>query len=298
MHNIHAFRAFVRLVDTGSFTAVAQELGVKQSTVSKWVSGLEESFSSQLIHRTTRSQQVTDSGRVFYARARAVLDAYDATVAAMRDQDTEVRGRIRLSLPVVFGRLFIVPLVTSFLRKHSEVEVAMHFGDHYSGLVDEGIDLAVRVGAPVDSSLLSHYLGTSSRRVAASPGYLKRCGTPRTPASLAKHECLGHSQPGAPNIWSFSKGKKSERIAVRARVSADNSEVTLALARSGLGICMLASWLVDGDIRAGRLIPLLESYGRSKAPIRALTPPGRHVPGHVRLLIEHLRVGLEKPLAS
>lgn len=114
---------------------------------------------------------------------------------------------------------------------------------------------------------------------------------------MTDHECLDHVHPGAPKTWVFTRRNKSERVAVRGRVSADNSEATLALSRSGLGICMLASWLVDADIRTGRLVPLLEDYELPRAPISALTPPGRHVPSHVRLLIEHLRDGIAKALS-
>ncbi len=298
MDTMLAFRSFVRLVDLGSFTAVADELGVKQSTVSKWLANLEERFGCRLIHRTTRAQAPTEAGARFYERAIAVLSAFDETVSAMQHEDQQVRGRLRLSLPVVFGRLFVVPIVTAFARKHPEVSISMHFSDHYSGLVGEGIDLAVRVGVPVDSTLLSHTLAETSRLVVASPGYLRRCGTPSTPEALVAHECLQHSVPGTPKVWTFRKGKKSKSVQVRGRVSADNSEVTRALARSGLGICMLATWLVAGDVRSGRLVSLLDSWTTPTAPIRALTPPGRQVPPHVRSFIECLQAELPKALVD
>ncbi len=296
MDSIRPFRAFVTLVDTGSFTATARELGVQQSTVSKWLSTLEEDFDCRLLDRTTRAQEPTEAGLRLYERARLVLDAYDETLVAMQSSAGRVRGRIRVSLPVVFGRLYVVPLVATFAKKHADVSLELHFSDHYSGLVGDGVDLAVRVGVPVDSSLTSHHLANSGRRLVASPGYLRTFGEPKSPAELAEHECLPHSAPGSPAVWTFRRRKKTERIYVQGRVRTDNSDAARSLARSGLGIGMLASWLVDGDIRAGRLVPILEEFSLPEAPIRALTPPGRMVPRHVRSFIDHLRGGLHKAL--
>jgi DNA-binding transcriptional LysR family regulator len=197
---------------------------------------------------------------------------------------------------VVLGRLFLVPLTTKFLRKHPHVSLELVFGDRYVSLVEEGFDLSVRVGVPVDSTLRAHPLADGRRRVVASPGYLSAHGTPGKPRELEDHECLVHTQLGSRASWTFEKAGKTQRVAVRGRASANNSEATLAMARSGLGICMLASWLVDPDVRSGRLVPILEDYSLPPAPIRALTPPGRHLAPHVRALIDHLREGLAEKL--
>ena len=291
-------RAFVRLVEVGRFSAVAEELRIKQSTVSKWMASLEEELGVQLIERTTRALHVTDAGQTLYRRAMTVLDAYDDAVAAVQENDPEPRGRIRLSLPVVFGQRFVVPQVAKFLRRHKEVELEMVFSDRYVSLVEEGLDMAVRVGIQMDSTLRVHKLGESRRRLVASPGYLQAHGTPNTPQELQQHQCLSHSALSSGTIWSFSAKGKTHRHSVRGRVAANLSEATLSLARSGLGICLLASWLVDGDIRAGRLVPLLSDYEPPKALICALTPPGRHVPARVRSLIAHLRRGLAGALGA
>lgn len=296
MDRITALRAFVRLVEVGTFTAVAEELRVKQSTVSKWLAALEDEHDVRLIDRTTRAQRVTESGHTLYDHARAVLAAYDEAVAAMRTPDLEPRGRIRISLPVVFGRLYVVPHVASFVRRHAAIEIDMVFTDRYTRLVEEGFDVAIRVGVPVDSTLRTHSLGDSPRRLVASPGYVSAHGAPESPRDLGEHECLVHSQPERRTVWSFTSDGKTERCSVRGRVSANNSEATRLLARKGLGICLLASWLVDGDIRSGRLVRLLEDYEPPVAPIRALTPPGRHTANRVKRLIEHLRAGLASSL--
>jgi DNA-binding transcriptional LysR family regulator len=298
MDRIEVLRAYVRLVERGSFTAVAEELGIGQSTVSKWLAGLEEELGVQLLDRTTRSQRVTDAGQRFYEHAVELVNDFDVAVADVREQATTLRGRIRLSLPVVFGQRYVVPLLARFLRSHKEVELEMVYNDRYVSLIDEGYDLAIRVGVPIDSSLRSHRLGESRRRVVASPGYVKLHGAPRSPRELADHECLVHTRLSGRTTWSFRHRGKSHRVTVHGRVSVNNSEATLALARSGLGICMLASWLVDTEIRAGRLVPLLDGYQPPDAPIRALTAPTRRIPPRVRALLDHLRTGLERSLLS
>ena len=296
MPSFDQLRCFVRLVECGSFTAVAREERVKQSTVSKWLASLEDELGVTLLDRTTRAQRVTETGHRFYSRAKEVLAAYEDAIADVRTGEAEVRGRIRINIPVVFGRLFIAPLVARFMRSHRKVEVDMAFSDRYVNLVEEGFDLAVRVGTPVDSSLRSFSLGTSERHLVASPGYLKAHGTPRKPGALAEHECLVHVATGGPTTWQFDRSGTTHRVLVRGRASANNSEAVLSLVRSGLGIGLLASWLVEGDLRAGRLERILASYRAPDAPVQALAAPTRRVAPRVRALIEHLQQGLRSTL--
>lgn len=298
MDRIAVLRAYTRLIELGSFTAVARELRVKQSTVSKWLVALEDQLGVQLLDRTTRSRRVTELGARFYQRALVVLDAYDSALSDIQHDDPTPRGRVRMNLPVVFGQRYIVPLMTKFLRRHKELELEMVFSDRYVRLVEEGFDLAIRIGVQVDSALRSHALAGSERRLVASPGYLRAHGTPETPRELERHQCLRHSNLETGAVWTFARDGKTHRATVRGRASANNSEATLTMARSGLGICRLASWLVDGDLRAGRLVHLLPDYQPPRAPIRALTPPGRHLAPRVRATIDHIRQGLRKALAD
>ena len=290
MDSITTLRAFTRLVERGSFTAVAEELQVKQSTVSKWLRALEAELGVQLLARTTRAVRVTEAGQQLYPRALAAVEAFEQ---AMHGPDAEapMRGRVRMSLPEVFGRRHVVPLVASFAQKHPALELELSFSDPFVRLVEQGFDLAIRVGRSPDSSLRRHPLARTPRRLVASAGYVRRHGAPTRPGDLADHECLLHSGAFG-DTWSFSRRGKTHRARVRGRLSASNSEATLALARRGLGICLLASWLVDPDLRAGRLVPLLEDYAPPLARISALTPPGRHLAAPVHALIEHLRQGL------
>ncbi|MEM9694891.1 MAG: LysR family transcriptional regulator [Myxococcota bacterium] len=297
MDHFAVLRAFVRLVELETFTAVAKELHVKQSTISKWMATLEEDLGVRLIDRTTRVLRVTPSGHAFYRRAASLVGEYDDAVAEVRDEATSLRGRIRISIPVVFGSRFIVPLMADFLHEHPDLELEVHMGDHYVNLVEHALDVAVRIGIPVDSSLQSHHLGDSRRRLVAAPTYLAERGTPSSPVSLEAHQCITHTELDDRTLWSFSRADETVRINVRGRLAVNHSASTLELTEAGLGIALLADWLVDPVIEAGRLLPLLEDYEPPPAPIRALTPPGRFVPARVRALIDHLRAGLPLRLA-
>ena len=288
MDRLDAMQAFVRLVELGSFTKVGAELGVKQSTVSKWVAALEAQFEVQLIQRTTRRHRVTDAGTLFYQRAKQILASYDDTEALLRSAQVELDGRLRVNLPVVFGRLYVVPHLPEFARRHPRLELELGFDDRYLDLLDHNIDVAVRVGTPRDSSLRARRLATSRRQLVAAPSYLAERGTPTKPAELAEHACLRYRGTRGPLPWTLHSEGRERVLEVRGPLVANNSEALLALARAGLGIAMLASWLVAEDLKAGRLVTLLDSCTLAPAPIQALTPPTRHVHPRVRAFIEFL----------
>lgn len=296
MDRLTILRAFVRLVELETFSATAAELRVKQSTVSKWIAALESELDARLFDRTTRSLRITEMGRRFYGRARDIVGDYDSAVEEVREDANELRGLIRMSVPVVFGQRFVAPLVTDFVAQHEQLELEMLFSDQYVSLVEEGYDVAIRVGTPVDSSLRSHALGTGSRRVVASPLYIARHGTPATPRDLKRHQCLVHTERSRRATWSFKKDQKTQHVRVGGRVAVNHSESTLHMAKVGLGIALLARWLVDTDLNEGVLVQLLGDYEPPAAPIRALTPPGRFVAPRVRALIDTLRVRLSPAL--
>lgn len=296
MDQLTVLRAYVRVVERETFSAAADDLHVKQSTVSKWMASLEDQLGVRLIDRTTRSLRVTDVGQRFYHRAVRVLADYDWAIGEAREGATVLSGRIRVSVPVVFGHRFIAPLVTEFLLQHESLEIELLFGDRYVSLVEEGYDVAIRVGIPVDSSLRSHALGAGRRYLVAAPSYIERHGAPRTPRELERHQCLVHTEQSTRAAWAFKRGKRTHNVGVRGRVAANHSEATLHMTKAGLGIALLASWLVHDELRSGDLVSLLDDYESPHAPIRALTPPGRFVAPRVRTLIDHLRQRLPSAL--
>lgn len=299
MDRVNALRLFSRLAESGSFSAAARDLRIKQSTASKWVAELEDELGARLVERTTRAVRITEDGQRLLARARDVLAAFDELRADFEERAVAPRGRVRVSIPVVFGRLFVVPAVGEFLRRYPEVGVDLVMNDRYVNLVEEGFDLAVRVGVPADTSARGRKLAESRRVLVAAPSYANTRGRPRTPEDLRRHECLVHGDANASVVWRFGKASgKATPVSVRGRFAANNSEAIASMARKGLGIALLADWLVNDDLRRGRLVPLLEGFTAPPAPVFALSPPGRFASTTVRALTEHLAQSIAARLGS
>ena len=289
MDRIDALRLFGRVAERQSFSAAAADLKIKQSTASKWMAGLELELGVRLVERTTRSVRLTDAGRTFLDRSEALVAAFDDAKRELSERHAELAGPVRLSLPVVFGRLFVMPEITEFLRRHPKVRAETVLGDRYVNLVEEGFDVAVRVGIPSDTSSRGLKVASSRRLLVASPGYIAAHGRPHAPRELRRHECLVHGDPSAPSAWKLSRGGRAARpVLARGRAAANNSEAVLAMARAGLGIALLADWLVARDIEKGTLVTLLEEYEAPLAPVYLLTPSGRHATPVVRAMVEHL----------
>lgn len=298
MDRLTALRAYVRVVELGTMTGAAAELRVKQSTVSKWVAALEAEVGVPLIERTTRTHRLTDAGRTFHQRARAILAAWEEATAELQADGAGLRGRVRLSVPVVFGRLHVVPALPDFLRAHPGIALELRFSDRYVNLIDEDLDVAIRVGLSVDSSFRERRLTETGRQLVASPAYVTAHGAPAAPAELEGRDCLLHSALGAGDVWTLTDDDGTpHRARVTGRFSADNSDALRWMAVEGLGIALLADWLVAEDLAAGRLVPLLTDYALPPAPIRAVMPPTTFVNPRVRALLDHLGEALRVRLA-
>jgi DNA-binding transcriptional LysR family regulator len=297
---LDAMRLFVRLVELRSFSAAARELRVKQSTASKWVAALEDELGTSLMDRTTRTKRVTEAGELLYRRAREILSAYDDTAAELHGGRPAPAGRIRASLPVVFGRLYVVPEAAAFMRRFPDIDLELVLADRYVNLVEEGFDVAIRVGVPVDSSLRARTLAVTPRRLVASRAYIEAHGRPRRPDDLRRHDCLLHSEGNAAVLWSFRRrdGEAPVRVPVRGRFVANNADAVLHMARSGLGVALLASWLVDPHLRARRLVSLLRDHQPPPAPIQALMPPARHVHPRVKAFVDFLAAAFAARFAA
>lgn len=299
MDRIDALRLFVRLAEQGSFSAAARDLKIKQSTASKWIAELERQLGSTLVERTTRALHLTDAGRHLQTRARDMLAAFDAMTEEVSASRQVPIGRVRVSAPVVFGRLFVAPLLVEFARKHPGIDLDIALTDRYVNLVDDGVDLAIRVGVPADTTARGTKLAESRRVLVASPAYVRARGRPTTPRSLTDHDCLVHGEVTAGAIWRFARdGERACPVSVRGRVTVNNSEIALEMARGGLGVALLADWLVERDLRRKRLVRLLENYEAPPAPVYLLTPPSPHTATAVRVLREALAATLPARLAK
>lgn len=289
MDRIDALRAFVRVVELGSFSAAATELRRKQSTLSKWVQALEDEMGTTLLERTTRSQRLTEAGQCLLDGARELLERYDETTSRVQMRSPDVRGRLRVSAPVVFGTRHLIPHIASFAAAHPDLEVDLVLDDRYVNLVDDNFDVAIRVGRPEDSSFRARTLLRSSRWLVASPAYLSTSGEPAGVEGVCDHPALLHSGLDSGAVWTFEREGETKRATVRGRLAANNSEALRQYAIAGLGVALLAPWLVASDCAQGTLVRLLADWTPAPAPVQAVMPPGRFTPPRVRRLLDHLR---------
>lgn len=287
MDRIAAARAFIRSVDTGSFTEVARETGTSQPTISKQVAALEDHLGVQLLVRTTRSLSLTEEGRRFYEEARAALDAFEAAESAARGERA-VRGTLRIGCPVSFGQAQIVPRIRRFLDANAGISVDLVMSDSFLDPVEQGVDVAVRLGELPDSSLKARRIGIARRVTVASAEYLAHRGRPVQPADLAAHDCVIYTRLSTGAEWPFVGPGGPAPVRVKGRLRADSSVAMRGAILDGIGIGMVPLWLVGEDIRAGRLVRLLEEFEPTPLPIHAISPPRRFTPPKVTTFVEHL----------
>lgn len=280
---------FRRTVEAGSFSAVAREGHLAQSTVSKHIAALEQHLGVKLFHRNTRQLTLTESGQDFYGHCTRILDALDEAESSVRRDDTQLRGTLRISATATFGRLFILPFLWDFLAEHPQLNIDMILEDRYVDLVKEGVDMAVRVGPLADSSMVARPLGTSERVVVASPDYLRRRGEPKTLQDLATHDCLSYSLQADPLTWEFRTGRGTESIRIHSRFGATSPGAIIDAALAGFGIAVVMLWSVRDHIRENRLQVILPDYRPTPYEVNAVYPDRKLVPGRVRKLIDHLQ---------
>jgi DNA-binding transcriptional LysR family regulator len=279
-------QSFVRVVEAGGFSSAATRLGVAKSTVSKHVRELEDRLGVRLLERTTRTVQLTDAGARFFERAAALVADAEEAERSLGDLATEVRGRLRLSAPKSWGQRYLASLLAELLDAHAGLEIDLELSDRYVDLVDEGFDAAIRIGRPVDSSLVTRRLRSSRSLVVGAPAYFERHGRPEVPADLAHHHCLSYRYQQDGTRWRFEADGREQWVPVGGRFRANDGDVLRDLACQGAGLALLPDFIVDTDVAAGRLTVVLDGYCRSEAQLALVFPARRHVPARVRRLID------------
>jgi len=285
---ISLFRAFVRVVEAGSFTRVAQEQNSSQPTISRQVAALEEHLGARLFTRTTRKLTLTDDGRGFYERAKVAIEAVSEAEDAVGRRRSRPSGSLRLAMPVVFGRLRVIPHLKEFLSRYPDVSVDLVMNDANADLVEEGIDLAIRSGEVIDNSLIARRIGVTRRVVVAAPSYLRGKTLPKHPADLATRDCLTFTGITAGVRWHFEGPEVPVSVEVTGRVRTRNSEGIREALLSGLGIGYLPIWHLTDEIETGRLVVLLDGFEPKAEPIHAVYPSRRFVPQRTRVMIDFL----------
>lgn len=284
MDRLDELAVLVAVVDQGSLVGAARRLRRSPPAITRALAALEHRVGARLIERTTRSLSATEVGRALAEESRALLSAYDEAVADI--SPAPVRGLLRITAPVQFGKRHVAPLATAFLRKFPDSQVELVLHDRNLDLIEESLDVAIRIGALSDSSLLARRVGEVRQLVVASPDYLARRGTPATPADLTAHDTIFSSSTPAPLEWRFGSRGRSAAVRLAPRLLVNDVEARLAAARAGQGIVRVLSYQVFDELAAGKLIRLLRSFEPPPLPVQLLTASRAHMPPKIRAFLD------------
>jgi DNA-binding transcriptional LysR family regulator len=297
MDRFQALTAFARVVETGSFARAAERLGVSVSAVSRQVSELEAHLGVRLLNRTTRRLSLTESGQSFFDRCVQLLADLEEAEVAVTSASVVPRGTLRLTSSATFGARHLAPAIAAFTARYPQVRFDVELSERVVDIVEEGFDVALRIGTPGSQNLVARRIGASRILCCASPAYLARHGEPHAPEDLAKHACLSYEYLPNRNVWAFRDPAGGERsVRIDGPVHANNGRFLVALATEGAGISHEPDFIVGPDVRAGRLKPILTKFEPAPLPIYVVYPSRRHLSAKVRAFSDFLfeRFNLEK----
>lgn len=281
--------ALVSVVDAGGFGKAAERLGIAKSVVSRRVGALEAALGVQLLQRTTRTQSLTTPGRQFYEQAVRILGDLEEAEQSVADASADLRGRLKLAAPLSFGLHHLTTVVSEFMLRHPGIELTLDLNDREVNLVEEGFDMAVRIGMLEDSTLLARRIGDVRLMTCASPAYLGEHGTPETPRALETHIGLHYANAPLRQVWQFAPGRGEPEVVIpRIRLQSNNGDALAAAAATGLGIINIPEFIVRDMIANGQLVPILTEFRRPPLGVYAVFPPGRLMTRRTRALSDHL----------
>jgi len=287
MERLAAMAVFAQVVEHKSFSAAATELRLSKSAVSKQIARLEDELGLRLLNRTTRKLALTDAGRTFYEHcARLVAEAEEAERAVVSLQ-AGPRGVLRVNAPMSFGVQHLAPVIPEFIARYPAVRVDMDFTDRFVDLIDEGYDLAIRIGELVDSSLVARRIAPARRIICASPGYLAKFGIPRHPRELSNHRCLLYSYLVTADEWRFRGAEGSFAVKVDGPFRANNGEALMRAALGDLGLILTPTFMVGRELAEGRLVPVLLDWCDDASALHAVFPHRRHLSATVRAFVDY-----------
>ena len=288
--------AFVSTADAGSFTAAAARLNLTPSAVGKAIARLEARLHTRLFHRTTRTLRLTDAGAAFYRTCTRVLDELQAAEQVLAADRLEPSGRLRIDVPATFGRMRVLPSLLNFVERHPGVRPHVSFTDRFVDVIEEGIDVAIRIGGPNrwPAALGHRHLGTERLVFCASPGYLALRGTPGDIEALLTHDAVTFGRAdGSANPWLITRGAGPvERHAVEGRIVVGHGDAQVEAVLAGCGVAQLATWLVDTHLASGRLVPVLADLATDGLPLRVVWPRSRQLLPKVDAMVAHLAATL------
>lgn len=288
MDRLDDMLAFIKVVDTKSFTAAADRLNLSKSVVSRRIAELENRLGARLLNRTTRKLSLTEVGQAYYERCSRILADLEEAEQAVADLHAAPRGRLRVNAPLSFGFVHLAPAIAEFMRRYPSIEIDMDLNDRVVDLIDEGYDLAVRIGRLRDSSLIAKRLAPSRQVICASPAYLEKHGTPTRPEDLTNHNCLIYTNVPTAEQWQFRDGTETRSVRVSGTLRANNGDLLRAAAIAGLGIVILPTFLCGDALSSGQLQCILLDHTTQEGNVYALYPQNRHLSPKVRAFVDFL----------
>jgi DNA-binding transcriptional LysR family regulator len=284
-----ALSAFTAVIEAGSFARAAQRLDLSVSAISRHVAELESHLGARLLNRTTRRLSLTETGRAFHERSVQLLAELAEAEEEVRAHTVVARGTLKLTSSVGFGARYLAPAIAEFQRHNAELRFDVELSDRVIDLVDEGLDLAIRIGTIGGQTLIGRTIGVARMICCAAPSYLARHPAPKTPADLASHACLTYAYAADGNLWRFHDARQRvHEVKATGRQHANSGDMLAALAVAGTGVTLEPDFIVADDVRAGRLVPLLQDYTTPSIGINAAYPSRRHLSAKVRTFIDFL----------
>lgn len=295
MGHFRQISTFVEVVARGSLSAAARAEGIAPAMIGRRLDALESRLGVKLLQRTTRKLVLTDEGAAFLEDCQRILAELEEAEAAVSERSARATGHLLVSAPAGFGRQHVAPLVPSFVLEHRDVTVNLNLNDRVVDVIGEGVDVAIRIAALSDSSLVGVKLADNQRVVVAAPSYLKRHGTPHTLEDLARHNCLAISSEGSQRGWTFQENGRIVTLKVGGNMVCNDGAVLHEWALAGRGLAWRSMWEVGAEIAAGRLVPVLEQYAAPGNDIYAVFAQRRHLPLRIRAFVDFLRHTYSQP---
>lgn len=301
MDKLSAMHAFVRVVESGSFSAVANERNTTQSSISKQIASLESALNSKLLIRTTRSLALTEEGERYFEQVRRLVSEIAEVESALHKGQSQLKGWLRVAASVGFGRLKLMPLVKSFMAAHPDVKIDIHLNDGFIDLVENGIDISVRIGDLPDSGLIARRIGTSQRMLLAHQNYLKLLRSdqplPVQPEDLVQHECIVYTGLSNSQLWTFTSieaedPKITKSVRIQGSLQTNSSEAIRYAVTSGMGIGYSPTWLFEPELANGEVVRLMSAWESPKSPIHLVCPPERKHSAKVKAFMEHIAISI------
>lgn len=295
MDTIDGMRTFLAVAKEGSFTAAANTLDMSTALASKYVGQLETRLGTRLLNRTTRSISLTEAGAAYLERAQQILDDLNALEGSLGDSTAEPSGTLIVSAPVTFGEMYLADMIAEFLDQHQALSVDLRLTDRFVSLVDEGIDVALRIGTLADSSNIARRIAPARIITCASPEYLDAHGIPQSPSDLSEHVCIVDRNFRNGAAWSFGRGAKTQTIKVEGRIITNGAAAIRNLLVAGQGVARVPSYAVGEDIKQGRLRTVLANYESEPLGLHAVYPHSRYLAAKVRSFVDFAALRFQSP---